>query len=406
MTRKQSGGKLKVSYVVSPSFGYTFSGISYIATLIRHWKDSEITLELFGSDFPISKVDEQKNDEDSGLWQKPIMNTKMRRLLWTMRLLVMLVLKHRDYDIVHFFVQWWGALVSPIILHWVGKKAVYHITLLGSDNPSAVVKEAFGRLKLKLFKKFDGVIGQSPALIDDCRKWGFSSELLVAPTFYGINPTTSIEDEERLSIRQRLNIPSQAKVMLFVGSIIERKGVDLVLDAFIHLASQYDDLWLVLVGPEQKKENPRLDEIFVDCQKDKLISACVQDRVLWTGLISEQSLLANYYQTADLFFFPTRSEGQGIVILLAMAHGIPVVTTYLEGITDMMITSNQNGYLVELDNLEEFIYAIQNILENEELRQKMGASGREKALNTFGFEAYCENLSEFYKRVAGIEHQT
>ena len=66
------------------------------------------------------------------------------------------------------------------------------------------------------------------------------------------------------------------------------------------------------------------------------------------------------------FFFPTRSEGQGIVILLAMSYGIPVVTTNLGGITDMMMTSNNIGYLVEMNDLEGFVYATKNILNNRE----------------------------------------
>lgn len=401
MRETQNEVQLRVLHIVPGNFGYTFSGITYIANLIRYWKEADIALTLYGSDFPMVAPEEQWKLDLGGLWDKSMENTLIQRLIWNMRLLTTLVRKRGQYDILHFHVQWWGTLLSPLIAHCLGKRAIYQMSLWGSDNPSAVVSERFGDLKLRLFRKFDGVIGVSTALIDDCRKWNFSSRLLVAPSFYSINLLPPVDHGKRTHIRRRLNIPADATVLLFVGSIIRRKGIDLIIDAFIQLAARNDNLCLVLVGPQSVSENPRLDEEFVQYQKTKANAAHVGGRIRWLGLVSDPSLLSDYYQMADIFFFPTRREGQGNVILEAMIHGLPVVTTRLEGITDMMITSDSNGYLVEKEDLPGFIDAIQYLHDNPDVRRKMGSTGQERAIKQFGFDGYCERLAGFYREVAG-----
>src|SRR5690242_6166046 len=109
--------KLRIIHIVPPNFGYTFSGIAYILKLIQHWKDPDLVLELFGSDFLAAKEEKGKNGESLRLWNKPLRNSLVERLLWGVKLFVMLILRHREYDIVHFHVQWWASLLSPVIVH-------------------------------------------------------------------------------------------------------------------------------------------------------------------------------------------------------------------------------------------------------------------------------------------------
>lgn len=399
--------ELRVVHVVAPNFGYTFSGQIYpITMLLSHWQNKDINLDLFGTDYRFTAITSPErsgefNENNKPLWGKSVQNTKIRRLLWTIQLISMLILNNREYDIIHFHVQWWGTLISPLIAHLFKKKVIYLMSLEGSDNPSAVAAESLGKLKLSLLRKFDGLIGLSPALIEDCRKHGFSSNLLALPNFLTIeSPVSSRSGENRLEQRKKWNIPDDSKVLLFVGSMIKRKGIDLVIDAFIRLSKEFDGLWLVMVGPDNKAANPRVDESFIEQQRKKIELAGSQDRVIWTGLVVDRNKLAGLYQISDVFFFPTRAEGQGNVILEAMSAELPVVVSRLPGVTDMMISNEENGFLHEVDDLEGFITSVRKLLMNPDLRLSMGKNGRERVMREFDFNTYCEKLANFYLQVA------
>jgi glycosyltransferase involved in cell wall biosynthesis len=397
---------LRVVHVVPPTFGFVFSGqTNYILSLFRRWNKPGIIFDLYGSSFDVSSVNknyiqEHKIDQPANWWTKSFRLSFSQRILWSIRVLLMIIFNYKNYDILHFHGLMWGGLLSPLVAHLFNKKVIYTISLLGNDNPSELASARMGQFRLALFKQFDGVIGLSEALIQDCRKYNFSSELLVLPNFMIIEQLTNrVDKNHKLFARNRLNIPPEAKVILFVGSIIKRKGADIAVETFIRLARDRDDLMLLMVGPQNNQES-NVDEGYVQSLKQNLHNTNLQDRVFWAGMIREPSILTDYYRASDIFLFPTRAEGQGNVILEAMASELPVVTTYLEGITDMMVTSGVNGYLIDRDDVNGFIKALQQLLTEPDLRRKMGTLGSERVRQEFGFKEYCDRLARFYYRVA------
>lgn len=312
----------------------------------------------------------------------------------------MLIRRHRHYDLIHVHTLWWGGLLASLLARLLGKKAVYHMTLLGSDTPGAVAAQSLGRLKLWLFKQYQGVIGLTPALIEDCKRHGFSSKLLTLPGFLVFDQPQLPAQDCRTRARQRLGIPQNALVLVFVGSVISRKGVDVLVDLFVRTGEQRPDLWLLLVGAHTRAENPRLDEEFVARQRDRVEQAGLAERVVWAGLVRDEAELIESYLASDVFVFPTRAEGQGYVILEAMGCGLPVVCSHLPGVTDVMVIPNETGYLVNVDDLDGFIAATTRLLDDSALRDRMGEAGRKRVATDFGFEAYCHKLADFYRRVA------
>lgn len=397
--------KLRVIHVVAPAFGYTFSGITKpILRLIREWKEPDIDLVLWGTDY---LQHSNGTDDSASLWSSDFRYTRRVRFLWAVRLLSMLIRQRRNYDLVHIHTLWWGGLLAPLVCHLLGKKAIYSMTLLGSDTPGALVVQRLGRLKLALFKRFHGVIGLTPALIEDCHQHNLSCALKVLPGYLVFdNSLLTRANTNRQNIRQQWKISDCAQVLLFVGSVISRKGIDILIDLFIHLASVRPDLYLVLVGAYRPFENSRLDKEFVWRQQEKLERAGLNKRVVWAGLISDEASLIDIYYASDLFIFPTRAEGQGFVVLEAMGCGLPVVCSCLPGVTDVMVTHDKTGYLVEANDLAGFVAATTKLLDDPELREKMGAAGRARALSDFGFKTYCCNLADFYRLVAAGKPKT
>jgi glycosyltransferase involved in cell wall biosynthesis len=387
-------------HIDNPTFGSVFSGgTHYLFSLLSGWKDKDISLDLYGTKIKplnLNSGDRMYIVPTGSLWSNPKRESRWDRICWSFDLLKMLIVRRHEYDIVHFHALNWGSFLCPLILHPLGKKVIFTLSLYGNDNPSYIRKQPRGRFQVYLLGKFDGAIGLSNALVEDACKHGINN-VICLPNFITIPCLEDpIVEETRASARAKLGISQESQVLLFVGSMIERKGVDILIDSFVILSKQYSDLRLVVVGPKSKGDTTKIDETYVSQQKGKIQRAGLERQVIWAGLIREQTLLVDYYHAADLFVFPTRNEGSPNVIVEAMAAGLPVIATRLVGITDQIVSDGESGLLLEVNQTDQFVRAIDQILRNGPNRLAMGAIGRKIALEKFGFEAYCQKLKGFY----------
>lgn len=393
-----------VAHIVNSTFGSIFSGHThYLYSLLSGWSDMDISLDILGNQIkPLNMNSGERSYHlpADTFWTNPSRQDRREEIRWSFKLLGLLIKRRHDYEIVHFHRLSWGSLLSPLILHPMKKKVVFTMSLMGNDNPSYIRKQPRGRFQVALLRQFDGAIGIAPALMDDAKKHGIRN-VICLPNFLAIPQLEEpIEASNiqgiRILAREKLGILRESKVLLFVGSIIQRKGVDVLIEVFIKLASVHPDLILVLVGPNNKSETNGINEVYVDQLKESIESFGFKDRVIWAGMVREQSTLVEYYRCADIFVFPTRNEGLGNVLIEAMAAGIPVVASLLPGITDEVVSDGKSGYLVEPDCPDKFYNAIDQLLRNDSESIAMGAAGRMIALEKFGFDAYCQKLKQFY----------
>lgn len=403
---------IRVAHIVNPTFGSVFSGHThYLFSLLSGWKDDTVTFELLGTQikpFNLNSGEREYVLPQGSFWSKPKRQNRWGNIRWSFDLLKLLINRRNDYEIVHFHTLGWGSLLSPLILHLLKKKVVFTMSLMGNDNPSYIRKQPRGRLQVALMRQFDGAIGLAPALVDDAFNNGIRN-VICLPNFLSFpqleEPMQDKEIEEtRLLAREKLGIPRESKVLLYVGSIIQRKGVDILIEVFIKLASVHPDLILLLVGPQSKSETNSINEEYVDQLKQSIKSAGLDDRVIWTGMIREQSAIVQFYRASDIFVLPTRNEGSPNVLAEAMSANLPVVISKLPGITDAIITDNINGCLVTPDDSSGFFHAIDELLVDPIKRDAMGAAGKVIATNKFGFEAYCQKLKDFYLGLFRIQH--
>lgn len=397
---------IRVAHVVNSTFGTVFSGQThYLFSLLSGWKEKEVSLDLYGT--PIKPLNMNAGDRayqlpEGSLWSA---NNKTQsrwdRLRWSLELLWMLVRRRKEYDIVHFHALGWGVFLSPLVLHPLGKKIVFTMSLYGNDNPSYILQRPRGRFQVNLLRRFDGFIGLSPALVKDAIANGFRNvtclaNFLAVPQLDQELDAAEIQKIKAQS-RAKLGIAPDAQVLLFVGSIIYRKGVDVLVDAFIDLARQYPKMVLLLAGPQSEAESNSVDEHFVDRLKENIRINALQDRVFWLGIVKDQTTLVDSYRTADIFVFPTRNEGSPNVLAEAMSASLPVITSSLPGITDVLVSNGISGMLVQPNDADGFAIAVAGLLQDDARRIAMGSAGKKIAVEKFGFSAYCEELANFYK---------
>ncbi len=398
------GRPIRVVHVMRSTFGRRFSGHArYVFSLLSGWRDPDVTLDLWGTDVkPVNMNSgnlKYQLPEGKSLWTDARVQGRLGLLWGAARLLAMLVFRRRDFDIAHFHTLWWGELLSPVVLHLLGKKVVYTISLDGSDNPGTIAARR-GTLGLNLYRRFDGVVALSPALAEDCRKYSVANTLCL-PNFLAIPELEAGRNESlRAAMRARHQIPPEDPVLLFIGSAIRRKGLDILVGSYIRIAGEHPRTWLILVGPNDRSAVAGFDVSYVAEQRRRLHEAHLSERVIWTGMVTDERELVGYYSAADVFVFPTRREGLGNVLVEAAAAGLPVVATNLPGITDAVVTDGESGFLVPLDDVGALARAVERLISDPALRATMGASARARS-HLFGFDAYCSRLRDFYLHVMG-----
>lgn len=180
--------------------------------------------------------------------------------------------------------------------------------------------------------------------------------------------------ENSQSIRQRLNIPQDAFLVVFTGRIQPYKGIMQLVKAMYSLSA---DTYLMVVGESffsGSKSSPFMEKLKEEASK-------CNDRIRFTGFIS-QDKLAHYYCAADIAVIPsTWEEPFGLTCAEALACGLPVIITKVGGLPEIV---NQDCALtVDNDNrlVESLASSIDALHNDEDLRRSMGYNARKRAMS-------------------------
>ncbi len=191
-------------------------------------------------------------------------------------------------------------------------------------------------------------------------------------------------------IPQRLNI--NRVTLLFCGRVGERKGTFDLINAFANLsAEQKNCAQLIIAGDGDIEQGRKLVE---NLNLTEYITF-----VGWVNSEQRDKLLAK----ADVFLLPSYNEGLPMAILEAMSWGLPVISTPVGGIPEL-ITSNENGLLVEPGDIQQLSVAMQSLIINEELRLILGRTARERVM-PLDIKIYLNSLLDIYRSVLKNETQ-
>lgn len=182
----------------------------------------------------------------------------------------------------------------------------------------------------------------------------------------------------------RLNLEAEARIILSVGRLVERKGLDLVIRAMPAIVHAHVSARYVIVG--DGPDRLRLERL----AKSEGMAPFVR----FAGAASSEELPA-FYRSADLFALPNRFladrgdvEGFGIVFLEAACTEIPSLGGRSGGTGDAIEDGN-TGYLVDPENPADLAAHVCALLANETLRRRMGVAGRARALQQFQWKDLC-----------------
>lgn len=183
------------------------------------------------------------------------------------------------------------------------------------------------------------------------------------------------------------------KEILFVGRLVERKGIHYLIEAFNILHEEIPHR-LVIVG-----DGPERDEL-----KNLVCRLELQSRVLFTGKISDDDL-QKYYRRSSFFVLPAiydrkgDTEGLGVVLLEAMSYSKPVIASKVGGITDIVI-NNLNGLLVQPANPQDLAKAIRLLAKDNSVRKKLGEGAKKTVDEKFNWHTITNRILSLYEKNA------
>ncbi|GAB6182658.1 glycosyltransferase family 4 protein [Thermodesulfovibrio hydrogeniphilus] len=194
--------------------------------------------------------------------------------------------------------------------------------------------------------------------------------------YNGIDTTKFKKNENyRKEIRQKYNIKESDLVALFVGSGFERKGVKYFIQAIERVPHPICGL---IVG----KGNPKKYEKFIKNQ-----------RIIFCG---PQKEIEKYYSASDIFIFPTMYEPFGLVVLEAMACGLPVITTSLAGASEI-IEHMKDGFIVEKPEMvNEMAKYIKLLIEDKNMYNQISVNAQKKAY-LYDIKNNLQKMLDLYK---------
>lgn len=195
--------------------------------------------------------------------------------------------------------------------------------------------------------------------------------------------TEKFRTAERVSIRQEYDIPADAFVLLTVGELYPRKNQKILIDAMRQFRDE--SIYLVVCG------NGVLEQML----RQKCIDNGVEDRVIFAGYRRD---IPGVMKDCDLYLFPSKREGLGLAGIEAMASGLPVVSSNINGILDYMI-EGKTGHMCDPDDSNAFAAAIMDLYNAPQKRQEMSVFNIERA-RAFDQAHSVAALEEGYREIA------
>jgi len=175
----------------------------------------------------------------------------------------------------------------------------------------------------------------------------------------------SFSDSDKSRLHETMNIKKDDFVFIFVGRLVQDKGIQELITAFERISKKYSNVKLVLVGPFEKHLDP------LDINTEKSITD--HPSIIYVG---KQADVRPFFAISDLLVFPSYREGFPNVVMESGAMSLPAIVTDINGCNEI-VTHERNGLIVPVKDSESLHNAMLELFLNEEKRLKLASKSRE-----------------------------
>lgn len=192
--------------------------------------------------------------------------------------------------------------------------------------------------------------------------------------------------KRREELKKELRISSGDKIVFYLGRICKEKNIEFLIKAFVELSKKRGDFKFLLVGngTDYKKIRALVKKLNLE------------NKVIMPGFIDESDKAA-YYHLADVFWFASKTDTQGLVILEADAAGLPIVALKDSAYANLII-GGENGYILPTDSPQEFAAKTIEIVSDDYLKNKFSKQSL-KIAESFSDMKETKKLVKLYSKL-------
>lgn len=300
----------------------------------------------------------------------------------------------RGCDLIH--------IQTPFLAHYAGQRAArraglpviatYHTLFeeylqhYAPFVPGGWLRGMARRFSRSQCNALDAVIVPSQAIHRRLSDYGVSTPLHVLPTGIPLQQFKANTYGAREAFRARHGIAQSRPVALYVGRVAHEKNIDFLL-AVLELARiTQPEILLLIAG-----EGPAVPAL-----RESVARRGLTGNVQFLGYLNRRSELPDCYAAADVFVFASRTETQGLVLLEAMAAGLPVVALAAMGTIDIL--GARRGAVVPHDNTAAFAQDLLAVLHDPGWRSRLAIDGLDYA-REWSDETLAGRMAALYRQL-------
>ena len=294
-----------------------------------------------------------------------------------------------EFDLIHVH--------TPFIAHGVGCRLARRLGLPVVETyhtffeeyfhhylpfvPRSLLRATARAVSRRQCDSVDAVIAPSPQMAEALEAYGVRSEIRVIPTGLDL---VGLIGGDGARFRAAHGIAPGRPVVLTVGRVAFEKNIGFLVSVLERLRVAMPDALLVIAG-----EGPALPALQRDVARRALA-----DNVRFVGYLDRDGPLLDCYRSADAFVFASRTETQGLVLLEAMALGLPVVSTAVLG--TRYVLEGARGAIVANEDAVQFAAAVEMLLKNPELRASLGMQAAADVRSRWSGAEMARRMLELY----------
>lgn len=369
-----------------------FPRVNGVSTSIATYRDSlralghEVT--LIAPAYPAGRADEDwvRRVPSRGVWLDP----EDRMMRWGALMSLTDGLRRERFDLVH--------IQTPFVAHYAGLRLARRLGIPAIESYHTYFEEYLScylplaprpltRAWARMFSRsqgnaVDAVVTPSRAMHDKLADYGVTTPIGIIPTGLDL-PRFTGGDRQRF--RRKLGIPEDRPLLLYVGRVAHEKNIDFLLETLTEIRRVEPRALLLVAG-----EGPAETHLHHLCTR-----LGIGENVLFTGYLDRAGSLLDCYAAADVFVFASHTETQGLVLLEAMAMGLPVVAHAVMGAREVL-REGEGALVAAPGDRADFAAQVLRLLGDPSLLHEQRQRAREYAAR-WSNEACAQRMVELYQ---------
>lgn len=299
-----------------------------------------------------------------------------------------------DIDVIH--------IQTPFVAHYVGVKLSNMLDIPRVESyhtffeeylyhyvpfvPKSFMKSLARRFSTAQCNNVDAIVVPSTAMLKALREYGVDAKAEIIPTGIDLEKFNSGDGQ---AFRKKYGIRMDRPTLVHIGRVAHEKNIDFVVEMLVEIKLQIPDVLLIIAG-----QGPAENHLHKLVERLGLV-----DNVKFIGYLDRNTELKDCYCAGDIFVFASRTETQGLVLLEAMALGVPVISTAVMGTRDILL--EEMGSIIASEEKADFSQKVIKTLQDDEMRRALSVEARVYA-RKWSEDRFAGRMFDFYQKIIDL----